>query len=259
MHQNIIGKNVRITKNVREHIANKMQNIKVHSDKIIDANIICEHIHEEYIVQGTITFGKQVFHDKEKEKDLYVAIDTMFQKIERKVRKSKEKNIDKTQRAVVDKTVQADEDDASYSINTLSLYEKPLDEIDALVIFNHDKRPYLAYFPIKREEDLYSVKIGKYPSYLFKGNDSKTYEIYESDDSNSWNIDEVSLTSDNNIDASSSKKYELKEYNVSEAVNYLTENNNEKFVVYISSVTGQVEALYKESDISFTLIRIFEI
>ena len=28
MHQNIIGKNVRITKNVREHIANKMQGIK---------------------------------------------------------------------------------------------------------------------------------------------------------------------------------------------------------------------------------------
>ena len=79
MHQNIIGKNVRITKNVREHIANKMQGIKIQADRIIDANIICEHIHEKYIVHGTITFGKKVFHDEEKEKDLYVAIDMMFQ------------------------------------------------------------------------------------------------------------------------------------------------------------------------------------
>ena len=125
MHQNIIGKNVRITKNVREHIANKMQGIKIQADRIIDANIICEHIHEKYIVHGTITLGKKVFHDEEKEKDLYVAIDMMFQKIERKIRKAKEKVIDKSQRAVVDKTIKVEEDEDAYLLKQ-SEYTKSL-------------------------------------------------------------------------------------------------------------------------------------
>ena len=261
MHQNIIGKNVRITKNVREHIANKMQNIKIQADRIIDANIICEHIHEEYIVHGTITFGKKVFHDEEREKDLYVAIDTMFQKIERKIRKAKERIIDKSQRAVVDKSVKAEEDEDTYSIKTVGIYEKPLDELDAVLHFNSDKNPFMAYFPIKRDEDLYNVKIGKYPSFLFREGKDTVYEIYENEESKhgSWNIDKVKATSDNNIDASESAEYKIEEFNVSEAVNYLIENADKKFVVYLSSITEQIEGLYKESNDSFVLIRMFDI
>ena len=257
MHQNIIGKNVRITKNVRQHIANKMQNIKIHADRIIDANIICDYMHGEYTVQGTIAFGKKVFHDKEKEKDLYVAIDAMFQKIEREIRKSKERNIDRSQRVVVDKSVQTDDEDDAYSITSVGIYEKPLDELDAVLHFNADKRPYMAYLPIKQGDDLYSIKIGKFPVFLFKGDDNKVLEIYYNEEY--WNIDEVSVTPDNNIDASKSENYLIKEYNVSEAVNYLTDNPDKKFVVYISSITEQAEALYKESNNSFVLIRMFDI
>ena len=257
MHQNIIGKNVRITKNVRQHIANKMQNIKIHADRIIDANIICDYMHGEYTVQGTIAFGKKVFHDKEKEKDLYVAIDAMFQKIEREIRKSKERNIDRSQRAVVDKSVQTDDEDDAYSITSVGIYEKPLDELDAVLHFNANKRPYMAYLPIKQGDDLYSIKIGKFPVFLFKGDDNKVLEIYHNEEY--WNMDEVSVTPDNNIDASKSENYLIKEYNVSEAVNYLTDNPDKKFVVYMSSITEQAEALYKESDNSFVLIRMFDI
>lgn len=263
MHQNIIGKNVRITKNVREHIANKMQGIKIQADRIIDANIICEHIHEKYIVHGTITFGKKVFHDEEKEKDLYVAIDMMFQKIERKIRKAKEKVIDKSQRAVVDKTIKVEEDEDAYSIKTVGIYEKPLEELDAILHFNSDKNPFMAYFPIRRDEDLYNIKIGKYPSFLFRDNKNIVYEIHNIENQETkhshWNIEKVSVANDNNINYSEKSRYKIEEYNVSEAVNYLIENKDKKFVVYISGITEQIEGLYKETDNSFVLIRIFDI
>ena len=116
----------------------------------------------------------------------------------------------------------------------------------------------MAYLPIKQGEDLFSIKIGKFPVFLFKGNDNKVLEVYNKDEEY-WNIDEVSVTPDNHIDASKSENYLIKEYNVSEAVNYLTENTDKKFVVYISSITEQAEALYKESDSSFVLIRMFDI
>ena len=93
---------------------------------------------------------------------------------------------------------------------------------------------------------------------MFKGNDNKVLEVYNKDEEY-WKIDEVSVTPDNHIDASKSENYLIKEYNVSEAVNYLTENTDKKFVVYISSITEQAEALYKESDNSFVLIRMFDI
>lgn len=258
MHQNIIGKNVRVTKNVREHIANKMKNIKIHADRIIDANIICENINNEYTVQGTITFGRKVFHDKEKEKDLYVAIDSMFQKLERKIRKDKEKVIDKSQRVVLDKTIQTEDDGHNYTINTINIYEKPLDELDAIVLFNNEKKYCMLYFPIIRDTDLYNIKIGKNPSFLFRDNDNSVYEIFFAD--NIWNIEKVSVNSNNHIDILDNREYEIKEYNVSEAINYLTdENPNSKFLVYISSVTGQIEGLYKESNNSFVLMRMFNI
>ncbi len=261
MHQNIIGKNVRITKNVRAHIAEKMQNIKIHADKIIDANIICEYINNEYVVVGTVTFGKKVFHDKEKQNDLYVAIDTMFQKLERKIRQEKEKMVAKSKQAQVEKgldaTLESNNDENTYSINNVSIYSKPLEEFDALTIFNSDKKHYMAYFPIIRDDDLYSVKIGKNPVFIFKGNHDNTFEIFSHE--NEWHMEQVALTKDNNIDISNYRKYLIEEYNVSEAVHYLTVNTDAKFIVYESSVTGQIEGLYKESESSFVLIRIFDI
>ena len=259
MHQNIIGKNVRITKNVRAHIAEKMQNIKIHSDRIIDANIICEYINNEYIVGGTITFGKRVFHDTETESDLYVAIDAMFQKLERKIRQEKEKLVAKSKQAQVEKGLEdtTNNDENTYSINTVTIYSKPLEEFDALSIFNTENKYYMAYFPIIRDDDLYSIKIGKNPVFIFKGNHNNTFEVFSHE--NEWHMEQVAITKDNNIDISNYRKYLIEEYNVSEAVHYLTEHTDAKFIVYESSVTGQIEGLYKESETSFVLIRIFDI
>lgn len=271
MHQNVTGKNVRISKNVRAHIASKMQNIKVQADKIIDANIICEHIRGEYTVEGTITLGKKVFHGKEKAKDLYVAIDAMFQKIERDVLKLKEKRVDKSQRVVKDKSSLAIEDiEETYNIVNAGIYEKPLDEFDAAIHFKTEKKPYFAYLPIKQGEDMYSIKIGHYPVFLFRESNGSYSEISFTEDIEApkgkyldqigdWQIEELIVTEANNVDTGKKEQYDIKEFNVSEAVNYLVENKDDKYIVYINSITDQAEALYKESAGTFVLIRMFDI
>lgn len=263
MHQNVQGKNVRITKNVREHISEKMKRIRVSSEKIVDANIICEHTSAEYIVQGTITFGKHVFHLKEKSKDLYVAIDNMFQKIEREIVRIKDKNIDRTQK-VKDKN----EIEKSYSIMTHSIYEKPLDNIDAVHLFSTIKSPYFAYLQIKQGEDLYSIKISRTPVFLFKDGQSFKEIYFEEETSKSeyvatksghWYLEELKIYEDKNIDTSSKENYTVDEFNVSEAVNFLTEHKDLKYLVYINAVTDLPEALYRENETSFALIRMLDI
>lgn len=265
MHQNVKGKNVRITKNVREHISEKMKRIRVSSEKIVDANIICEHISGEYIVQGTVTFGKHVFHLKEKAKDLYVAIDTMFQKIEREIVKVKDKAVNKTQR-VKDKNEKS-EIEKSYSITTHSIYEKPLDNVDAVHLFNTLKSPYFAYLQIKQGEDLYSIKISRTPVFLFKDKQSFKEIYFEEEISKSaysqkggnWYSEDLKIYADNNIDTSSKRNYSVEEYNTSEAVSFLTEHKELKYIVYINAITDLPEALYRENESSFALIRMLDI
>ena len=50
----------------------------------------------------------------------------------------------------------------------------------------------------------------------------------------------------------------IKEY-VNKFLEFTKENKDKKFVVYISGITEQIEGLYKETDNSFVLIRMFDI
>lgn len=271
MHQNIQGKNVRITKNIRSYVAEKIQNIKVHTENIIEANIVCEFMHGEYSVLATLTFAKKIFHTKEKDKDLYAAIDSVFSKIEREARRIKEKS--KKSRSVGSIKDLSEEDthnENPHHIVTVGVYEKPMTSYDALFTFSKSKKHYFSYLPIKQESDLYSVKVGHYPEFLFKSENGDFYSVSMDEEANfakgfnlienaSWYIKKVILGI-NNIDYSNSKKYAIKEFNVGEAIGFLmNEKNTSKYIVYINSVTDKPEALYRESEHAFILIRLFNI
>ena len=271
MHQNIQGKNVRITKNIRSYIAEKIQNIKVHTENIIEANVVCEFMHGEYFVLATLTFAKKIFHTKEKDKDLYVAIDSVFSKIEREARRIKEKSKkSRSLSSTKDLTEENENNENPHHIVTVGVYEKPLTSYDALFTFSKSKKKYFAYLPIKQEADLYTVKVGHYPEFLFKHENDDFYSVSMDEEANfakgfnlvenaSWYIKKVVLGI-NNIDYSSSKKYAIKEFNVGEAIGFLMdEKNTSDYIVYINSVTDKPEALYRESEHAFILIRLFNI
>lgn len=269
MHQNVQGKNVRITDNVRSYIAEKIQHIKVHTENIIEANIICEFIHGEYFVEATLGFSKRIFHTKDKDKDLYAAVDSVFSKIEREVKRVKDKaRHDHT--STKDLSEEDGEVKNSYHIVTAGVYEKPIMAYDALFTFDKSKKHYFSYLPIKQEHDSYSVKVGHYPEFLFKCERGDFTTIAFDENVNfskgstliqdaSWYIKKPVLGI-SNIDYSSIEKYDMKEFNVGEAVRFLMDNTNGvKYVVYINSVTDKPEALYRESESTFVLIRLFDI
>lgn len=276
MHQNIQGKNVRITNNVRDYISEKIKKLKVHSESIIEASVICELLHEMYSVESTVGFGRRAFHSHEKDKDLYVAIDSVFHKIEREIIKFKEKNMDKSQRAVKDKSQDAiieleeERKEGEYHIVSFGLYEKPISAYDALFTFSKTKKPYFSYLPTKQSEDLYSIKVGHYPEFLFRLDDGTCLSISADEDANfakgflklenaNWYIQELSLSDDDSfVESKSKKEYRMNEYNVGDAVKHLM-NSDEKYIVYINAVTDKPEALYREHEHTFVLLRLFDI
>ncbi len=276
MHQNIQGKNVRITDNVRDYISDKTKKLKVHSDTIIESSVLCELLHEVYSVDTTISFGRRVFHSHDKDKDLYVAIDSVFHKIEREIIKFKEKNIDKSQRAIKDKSqdaiieLQEEKKEGEYHIVSFGLYEKPISTYDALFTFSNSKKHYFSYLPTKQSDDLYSIKVGHYPEFLFRLDDGTCLSISVDEDANFakgfvklenaiWSIQELSLSNNNSsVESKSKKEYRINEYNVGDAVKHLM-NSDEKYIVYINVITDKPEALYREHEHTFVLLRLFDI
>lgn len=261
MHQNVIGKNVRITNNVRAHIKEKMERIRLNTDNIMDTNIICEFLHGEYTVNATLSFGKKLFHTKEVSDDLYKSIDKVFQKIEREIVKTKSKNESK-QSGKHGKEAALTSDN-KYNVKTVQAEDKPLTDNDALLIFKSHKNPFLAYLPVKHSADIFSVKVGRYMTLIFKDSDSTIERIYCKNDSSEkleYTREYIkAISSDGTAAVSKKARYEINDMNVSEAVSYLIENKDENFIIYQSSITDQIEALYRDGNKKFVLIRLFDI
>ncbi len=271
MHQTIHGKHVRITDNVKKHIAEKMLKLKHHSEKIIDSSIICEHIHNDYNVEIIILFGKKVFCMKSSDTDLYAAIDALFIKVEREIRKYNEKMHDHrmsnkdnaTKEAIVDTTdVDAASDDhVQYDIEVETMRAKPvIDVVEAIMQCNANKKQYMGYYPIQKTDDLYSVKIAAVPVFIFKANDSDEnhyIEIARNEEEyydNVWNKMDIKVQNGHAIE-SNIEEYDMIESSTSKAVEHLIINKDQKFLVYVSSITSHVECVYKEANNKFKVIR----
>ncbi len=262
MHQTIHGKHVRITDNVKKHIAEKMLKLKHYSEHIIDFSIICEHIHNDYNVEIILLFGKKVFCMKHSDTDLYAAIDALFIKVEREVRKHNEKLHDhrESSKDIAAKEAAVEhEDHVQYDIEVEIMHRKPIiDIVEAIDQCNAASKSYMGYYPIQKTEDIYNVKISSTPVFIFKnGNNDNYIEIAKNEDEyydNVWNKIDIKIQNGHAIE-SSVEEYDLPEFSTSKAVEYLILNKDEKYLVYISSITSRVESVYKESGNRFKVVR----
>lgn len=252
MHQNVIGKNVRLTDNVRKHIASKMQKIKHYSDKILDAHIVCQHIQNDYIVEITLVFGKKVFHTEEVNNDLYVAIDNLFVKIEREVEKMKDKATDHRVRADNAGIEHQSENAIEYDMDVSAVFHKPIDEVEAMLQLKASDKNFLAYFPILSTGDLYNIKVGGWPVFICKNNDIYI-EVSYNEIEDFWFKKTMKLTDDKHIVEIGVSKYLLEEYTASEAISKLSDDT--KYFVYLNTVVNSIECVYREGEKKIGIIR----
>ncbi len=266
MHQTIHGKHVRVTDNVKKHIAEKTLKLKRYDDKIIDCSIICEHIHDDYNVEIILLFGKKVFCMKATDKDLYAAIDAMFIKVERETRKYNEKLHDhrESNKDIAAKEAAVEHDDhVQYDIEVEIMHRKPIiDTVEAIDQCNAAKKHYMGYYPIQKTEDPYNVKIGSTPVFIFKnGADDQYIEIAKNEEEyydNVWLKMDIKVQNGHAIE-SNVQEYDLGEFSTSKAVEYLILNKEVKFLVYISSITSRVECVYRSTGNHFKVVRPLDI
>ncbi len=92
MNLNLSGHHLEITPAIRDHVVSKIEKIKRHFDKVIDVNVV---LSVDKLVQkaeaNVHLSGKTIFVECD-DSNLYVAIDTLVEKLDRQISKHKGKN-----------------------------------------------------------------------------------------------------------------------------------------------------------------------
>jgi len=100
MQINISGHHIEITEAMRAYVLEKFEKLERHFEHITSIHVILEVEKNRQTAEATIHVkGGELFADATKE-DLYAAIDMLIDKLDRQILKHKEKNLDRTQRAV---------------------------------------------------------------------------------------------------------------------------------------------------------------
>lgn len=92
MNLNITGHHVEVTPPLHDYITDKLSKITRHFDQVIDVNVILSV--EKLVQKAEVNLhlsGKDI-HVESLDADMYAAIDSLLDKLDRQVLKHKEKN-----------------------------------------------------------------------------------------------------------------------------------------------------------------------
>jgi len=94
MQISITGHHVEITPPLKQYVETKLSRLERHFERVIDVQVILDVEKLNHKAEATIhTRGKSLFADATAE-DMYAAIDALTDKLDRQVRKHKEKQTD---------------------------------------------------------------------------------------------------------------------------------------------------------------------
>ena len=89
MQMNITGHHLDITPAIREYIEEKLQRIERHFENVTDIHFILTVEKLEHKAEATMHVSGNTLHAHSVEKDMYAAIDSLTDKLDRQVRKHK--------------------------------------------------------------------------------------------------------------------------------------------------------------------------
>jgi len=93
MNLHITGHHVQVTPAIREYVRSKMERVTKHFDHVIDVNVIMSIEKLRQKIEATVHVrGKDIFCESIEE-DMYAAIDTLIDKLDRTIIKHKEKSL----------------------------------------------------------------------------------------------------------------------------------------------------------------------
>lgn len=100
MDVTVAGHHVDVTDSLREYVESKMSRLERHSDQMTDIHCILTVEKLEHRAEATIHLSGGTIHADSVEENMYAAVDTLIDKLDRQVIKHKEKLTDHHAREV---------------------------------------------------------------------------------------------------------------------------------------------------------------
>ena len=94
MQLDITGHHVEVSEPLKEYVASKLEKIERHFDLVTDVHCILTVEKLRHKAEATVSVNGAKIYADHTEEDMYVAIDGLAYKLERRVRKHKEKLVD---------------------------------------------------------------------------------------------------------------------------------------------------------------------
>ncbi len=94
MQMNVSGHHIEITDSLRTYVESKIQKIERHFDLVSDVSCILTVEKLRHKAEGTVKVNGGTIYADATEGDMYAAIDSLADKLDRRVRKHKEKLVD---------------------------------------------------------------------------------------------------------------------------------------------------------------------
>jgi putative sigma-54 modulation protein len=91
MQISIEGHHVDLTESLQHYIENKMTKIERHFDQVVDIRVVLSVEKQRQKAEATIHVAGNNIHAHDENSDMYVAIDLLIDKLDRQVKKHKEK------------------------------------------------------------------------------------------------------------------------------------------------------------------------
>lgn len=91
MQVTIDGHHVEVTESMQDYIQTKLERIERHFDHVVDVHVVLIVEKQRHKAEATIHVAGNNLHAHSEHDDMYAAIDLMLDKLDRQVKKHKEK------------------------------------------------------------------------------------------------------------------------------------------------------------------------
>lgn len=166
-----IGKNIEVTQGIREAVQTSIERVeKYFKDKEIEAKVLVRTYPIGTKVEATVIVDKtHIIRQEESHDDLYAAIDLVGKKLDKQIRKIKERMARDAKRQASASKIFADYDhEKSEKINEITrrkvLENKPMTEEEAILQFELVGHDFFVFddYEVELTKILYKRKDGEY-------------------------------------------------------------------------------------------------
>ena len=91
MNIKITGRNIDVTDAIKDYVEKRLERLEKFEGNNTDVNVVCSVEREDQIVEMQVSHDGDFIRIEEKNPDLYASIDLAIDKVERQMRKGKEK------------------------------------------------------------------------------------------------------------------------------------------------------------------------